>query len=48
MSQVVFNHQLSDLHLVGEGSNVQGRVTMLKRVLSIIQRYQVCTLKRFY
>ena len=29
MTQVVFDQQLSDLYLVGEGSNVQGRVTML-------------------
>jgi hypothetical protein len=48
MPQVVFNHQLSDLHLVNEDSNVQGRVTMLKSVLSRIKSYQVCTLKRFY
>ena len=48
MPQVVFDHQLSDLHLASEGSNVQGRVTMLQSVLSRIKSYQVCTLKRFY
>ena len=48
MPQVVFDHQLSDLHLVCEGSNVKGRVTMLQSVLLRIRSYQVCTLKRFY
>jgi hypothetical protein len=48
MPQVVFDYQLSDLHLASEGSNVQSSVAMLKSVLSRIKSYQVCTLKRFY